>query len=185
MALYVSSSNLLDARGRDREVLTSPGAFLVLVEMLGADFPLLQWGIAVDDRAVYFTNTNSLRVPYKLSDGASTNNSAFGAVSLKDGSTLWLTAAPGGHSSFVAPTVVNDVILVGTTGLYINGTGVTPPGLLTPLDKTTGEVLRVDTLDAYFRGNLVAVHDYVMFGTGYQSSHPAEPGSFQVWKIMR
>jgi hypothetical protein len=144
---------------------------------------MLQWSSVVDDRAVYFTSTNSLHGPLKLLNGTTIANSAFGAASLKDGTPLWMTAAPQNHSSYVAPTVVNDVILVGTTGLYTGGTGVEPPGLLTPLDKTTGKVLRVDTLDSYFRGNLAAVHDYVMFGTGYRSSHPAQPGSFSVWKI--
>jgi hypothetical protein len=143
----------------------------------------LQWGIAVDDQNIYFTNTNSGSAPVKLLNGTTITNSAFGAASLKNGSVLWLTAAPVNQTSVVAPTLVNDVVLVGTTGHFSDTGSVVGPGLLTPLDKNTGEVLRVITLDAFFGGNSAAVHEYVLFGTGYGGSRPSVAGSFQVWKV--
>jgi outer membrane protein assembly factor BamB len=146
----------------------------------------LIWGIAVDDRAAYFTNVNSNGESYRLLNGTAITNSAFGAASLKDGSLLWLTATPRNHSSQIAPTIVNDLVLIGTTTDSGGDPNTIAPGLFTPLDKRTGKVLRVETLDAYFHGNLAAVHDYVMFGTGYGGSGgPGQAGSFQVGKLQQ
>lgn len=95
------------------------------------------------------------------------------------------TPAPRNHDSYVAPSVVNDVVLVGTSGS--RGESIEPvgPGLLTPLNKRTGKVLRQIKLDAVFKRGIAAVQDYVMFGTGYGGIHTPEPGSFNVWKSRR
>ncbi|KAL8298354.1 hypothetical protein RB597_006803 [Gaeumannomyces tritici] len=143
----------------------------------------LTWGVAVDDKAVYFTNTNSDRKPFTMPDGQVISNSAFGAASLKDGRILWLTPAPDNHDSFVAPTVVNDVVLTGTTGARGERLDPIGPGYLTPLDKNTGNILRQIEMDTVFRGGMAAVGDYVLFGTGYGGFHGLVQGSFSVWNV--
>jgi outer membrane protein assembly factor BamB len=147
----------------------------------------LTWGMAVDDTAVYYTVVNSLRISYTLplSDGKTViSNSAFGATSLKDGTTIWQTPVPNNSTSYITPAVVNDVVLTGVTGsldpmsIFLKG-----PGSFTSLDKRTGQILQDKELDAYFHGAIAAVHDYVMFGTGYSGVEPDQAGTFQVWKV--
>ncbi|KAK4163953.1 Quino protein alcohol dehydrogenase-like protein [Cladorrhinum sp. PSN259] len=147
----------------------------------------LSWGMAVDDVAVYYTVINSLRENFTLpTSGNKTviSNSAFGAARLKDGRILWETPAPNNMSSFVTPAVVNDVVLSGVTGSFVPGS-VFPkgPGAFTPIDKRTGKILEVRELDAYFHGVIAAVHEYVMFGTGYGGLETPQAGSFQVWRL--
>ncbi|TLD18386.1 hypothetical protein PspLS_10061 [Pyricularia sp. CBS 133598] len=143
----------------------------------------LTWGVAVDDRAVYFVNTNSEHRPFPIPGGDVVSNSAYGAASLADGRILWLTPAPHNHDSYVAPAVVNDVVLVGTSGARGDFIEPVGPGYLTPLDKKTGRVLREVRLDAVLKGGPATVEDYVFFGTGYGGIHTPEAGSFNVWKI--
>ncbi|KAK8104527.1 uncharacterized protein PG998_011560 [Apiospora kogelbergensis] len=144
----------------------------------------LRWGVAVDDRAVYFVSSNSMRAPHTLPDGRVIAHSSFGAADLRDGSLLWATPAPEEAVSFMAPTVVNGVVLTGTTGAYAGSPGSTkPPGIFVALDKKTGKMLRKVTLDGHFQGGIAVVHDYVIFGTGYGKITATVPGSLQVWKI--
>jgi outer membrane protein assembly factor BamB len=148
----------------------------------------LIWGMASDDKAVYFTAVNSNRMNYTLMTGTDKgkviSNSAFGALSFKDGSILWQTTAPRNTSSLVPPTVVNDVVLTGVSGNFTEGTfGGTGPGSFIPLDKTSGRILKEFHLDSHFRGGIATVHDYVMFGTGYGGAIALADGSFQVWKL--
>ncbi|OIW25399.1 Quino protein alcohol dehydrogenase-like protein [Coniochaeta ligniaria NRRL 30616] len=57
----------------------------------------LSWGIATDDRRVYFTGINSGTKPWTLQPGNNTvvNNSVWGAASLTDGKLLWETPGSG------------------------------------------------------------------------------------------
>jgi outer membrane protein assembly factor BamB len=144
----------------------------------------LSWGVAVDSSAVYYTALNTNRVNFTLPNGTTISSSAFGAVSLKDGSTLWQTAAPRNASTVIAPVVVNDVVLTGLSGNWSEGT-IFPigPGSFLALNKYTGEILLEIPLDAYFRGNIATVHEYVMLGTGYSGFEPPEKGTFNVWKL--
>ncbi|KAI4243980.1 MAG: hypothetical protein L6R40_003191 [Gallowayella cf. fulva] len=143
----------------------------------------LIWGVAVDSTAVYYTAANSARRPWKLQDGTPLSNSAFGAAALKDGNILWETPAPANSSTYVQPTVVNDVLLVGVANLYPSApyTGV---GSFLSLNKYTGEILKQTTLDTYFQSGIAVVRDYVMFGTGYGYSTKVN-GSFNVWQLRK
>jgi outer membrane protein assembly factor BamB len=144
----------------------------------------LSWGVAVDNRAVYYTALNSGRENFTLPSGEVISSSAFGAVDLRDGSTLWTTAAPRNTSSVVAPTVVNNVVLTGVSGNWSAGSPFpVGPGSFLALNKFTGEILREIPLNAYFRGNIAAVHEYVMFGTGYGGLQAPAKGAFEVWKL--
>ncbi|CAO2651850.1 Nn.00g001330.m01.CDS01 [Neocucurbitaria sp. VM-36] len=144
----------------------------------------LSWGVAVDDSAVYYTAINSNRVESTLPNGDSISNSAFGAVNLKDGNLLWQTAAPRNTSTVIAPLVVNDIVLTGVSGNWSDGS-LFPigPGSFLALNKRTGEILLEVPLDAYFRGNIATVHEYVMFGTGYGGFEAPAKGTFNVWKL--
>ena len=147
----------------------------------------LNWGVSVDDTAVYYTAINLNRVNYTLPAGDGNtviSNSAFGAASLKDGHILWQTAAPRNTTSIVANAVANDVVFVGATGNW-SSAAITPvgPGSFLSLDKKNGRILEEVPLDAYFHGAFAVVHDLIMFGTGYGGLEAPQEGSFQVWKI--
>lgn len=93
---------------------------------------------------------------------------------------LWETPVPANDSSQVMPTVVNDVVMVGSSGANApSGASQTGPGSLIALDKNTGLILKSWVLDSYFHDSVAVVGDSVMFGTGYANSG----GSFNVWKF--
>ncbi|KAL8820388.1 MAG: hypothetical protein Q9223_001378 [Gallowayella weberi] len=144
----------------------------------------LIWGVAVDSTAVYYTAVNSLRTAWKLKNGTSLSNSAFGAASLTDGKILWETPAPANGSTAVQPTVVNDVIMVGVGAVYPSPpyTGI---GTLLALNKYTGEILKQTKLDAFFQSGIAVVRDSILFGTGYRSSGMGGNGSFNVWRLSK
>lgn len=147
----------------------------------------LSWAVAVDDGAAYYTSINTNRLNYTLpaSDGKTViSNSAFGAASLKDGSIIWQTPSPRNTTSFPSNAVVNDVLLAGVTGNWTDGSLFpTGPGSFLAIDKATGNILHEFALDAYFHGTFAAVHEYVLFGSGYGGIGPPNKGSFQVWKV--
>ena len=147
---------------------------------------LLIWK-SLDARAVYYTALNSDRSLWRLQNGTSLSNSAFGALNLTTGTFLWETPVPANDTSPVPPSIVNDALLVGTSGQYtpsghtLNFTRA--KGSLISLDKTTGSIIKTWTLDDYFHGAVAVVGDLVMFGTGYNSLHTVAPGSFDIWKV--
>jgi hypothetical protein len=103
---------------------------------------------------------------------------------LHNGRLLWRTPAPNNQTSFVEPSVANDVVLVGTTGAF-NPASPLPlgPGSFVAINKWTGAIIKNLKLDGYFNGGVAAVRDYIMLGTGYGGADPAMAGSFQVWKL--
>lgn len=142
----------------------------------------LIWGIAVDDEAIYYTAVNFALESWRLK-GATANitNSAFGAAALRDGTLLWDTQTPMNQTSEVSPTVVNDVVFTGRTGVRGPGLGaLSGGGGLDVLDKRTGRVLRDYGFNASFVGNVAVVEGFVMFGTGYNMASGS--GAFSVWK---
>ncbi|KAK0629604.1 quinon protein alcohol dehydrogenase-like superfamily [Bombardia bombarda] len=150
--------------------LTSPGDALAG----------LSWGVAADDKRVYFTGINNGNAPWVLQPGntQTVTNSLFGAASLLDGSIVWETAAPNSNLSIVIPAVVGDLLLTGATGPYaFSSPG---PGTLIALKKATGQIVFEQTLDGPFQG-AIAVHDkYIFLGTGYKGG---TGGSFYVFKL--
>ena len=142
----------------------------------------LIWGLAVDATAVYYTATNSERTPWKLQAGRALSNGAFGGASLANGKILWETPVPRNSSSAVAPTVVNDAVMVGVGGPYEGGLSSSDAGSLLALNKYTGTIIVDTMLDTFFQGGIAVVHDYVLFGTGYASPRN---GSFNVWQLSQ
>ena len=133
-----------------------------------------------DSSAVYYTAANYDRTLWRLQNGTSLSNSAFGALNLTTGTILWETPVPANDSSLVIPSIVNDVVMIGRSGSYApSGASITGPGSLISLDKDTGLILGSWALDSYFHGSIAVVSDFVMFGTGYET----EEGSFNVWKV--
>ena len=145
----------------------------------------LIWAVAVDSSAVYYTATNVERKPWKLQNGTQISNSAFGAAALADGKILWETPSPRNSTSLVQPTVVNDLVLVGSRGPYPGLTVYSSPGSFLSLNKYTGEIVTEVILDALFQSGIAVVHDYVLFGTGYPFEDPIINGSFNVWKLKK
>jgi hypothetical protein len=144
----------------------------------------LSWGIASDDKAVYYTQMNTNRELYTLPDGSSISNSAFGAISLLTGEVLWQVSSPRNTTTYVPPTVMNNVVLVGITGNLSNSiASAAPPGSLLVLDKKTGRVLQEHTLDGWFHGAIAAVGKHVFLGTGYGGDFYKYYGSFQTWAL--
>jgi outer membrane protein assembly factor BamB len=129
----------------------------------------LSWGIAADDANVYFTAINYNAHTFQLQpSNVSINNSAYGAVSLVDGSFLWETQAPHQAIAFNPPTVVNDIVISGYTGVD-DGSGNfdQTTGALVALKKATGEIILDVTLDANFHGGIAVQDSHLFFGTGY------------------
>ncbi|KAL8768227.1 MAG: hypothetical protein Q9209_005456 [Squamulea sp. 1 TL-2023] len=143
----------------------------------------LIWGLAVDATAIYYTAVNQLRKPWRLQNGTSLSNSAFGAASLKTGVIRWETPLPGNSTTGVQPTVVNDLILVGVGGPYPAARN-TGPGSFLALNKYTGKILRETKLDAFFQLGIAVVKDYVLFGTGYGPGRTIN-GTFNVWRLSK
>ena len=149
----------------------------------GADGGLI-WGVAVDATNVYFTAVNFNGVPWQLQPSNHTiSNSAFGAASLTDGTVLWETqSTPNTSLSLVPPSVVNDVVLVGRTGLNISDSFTGTHGTLFALNSQSGAVIKELSLDANFHGGIAVQDEYVMFGTGYQTFVNGT-GSFYVLRV--
>ena len=145
----------------------------------------LIWGLAVDAKVAYYTAANSNRKPWKLQDGTQLSNSAFGAADITTGKILWETVVPRNDSSLVQPTVVNDLVLVGDggpAGASINQS--VGAGSFIALDKFTGSILEDRKLDAQFHAGIAVVHDYIMFGTGYETTGTPN-GTFNVWRLKK
>jgi hypothetical protein len=89
--------------------------------------------VAVDSRAVYYIALNLGRAKFILSNDTTITGSAFGAVSITDGSALWQAAAPRNLLSVVAPLVVNNLVLTG-----LNDSDNDTLGSILELNKYTG-----------------------------------------------
>ena len=138
---------------------------------------------SLDTNAVYYTAANYDRTPWRLQNGTSLSNSAFGALNLTSGKIIWETPVPANDSSLVPPSIVNDVLLIGRSGSYTLSGPVSQgqKGSLISLDKYTGSILKTWDLDSYFHGAVAVVGDFVMFGTGYAGLE----GTFNVWRVDR
>jgi outer membrane protein assembly factor BamB len=155
-------------------VLTSPGDALAG----------LSWGVAADDRTVYYTGVNGGQQEWVLQPGNTTavNNSLIGAASARDGRLLWQVAIPRGEWSVVIPAVVGDLLLTGATGPYgvpagFPGNG---SGTLMALRKQTGEVVWSYELEGNFQSAIAVQGEYVFLGTGYKGG---TGGAFWVFKL--
>ncbi|KAF2659366.1 Quino protein alcohol dehydrogenase-like protein [Lophiostoma macrostomum CBS 122681] len=148
----------------------------------------LSWGIAVDDTRIYFTAINSDYNTWQLQpSGQTVNRSAYGAVSLSDGSLLWETPAPLNGYAAGPPTVVGDLVLVARTGQDPNGTRSydQTQGGLVALNKANGDLISDFMLTTNFHGGVAVDGPYILFGTGYSGpGTPAlVPGVFHVLQV--
>ena len=145
----------------------------------------LSWGVAVDSSQVYFTAINFNQVPWILEpSGQTISDSAFGAASLSNGKLIWETQVlPNTSVALVPPTVVGDVVLVGRTGVSIPDAFVGTGGSLYVLDKSTGAVIQELELDANFHGGIAVQDQYIMFGTGYQTTFANKTGSLYILTV--
>ncbi|KAK4034666.1 hypothetical protein C8A01DRAFT_49001 [Parachaetomium inaequale] len=150
-------------------VLTSPGSTLAG----------LSWGVAADDRRVYYTGINSAGDEWVLQPENTTavKSSIIGAASARDGALLWQIPVPKGEMSLVIPAVVGDLLLTGATGpLGYNSPG---PGTVIAVKQETGEVVWSYGLENAFQGGVAVQGKYVFLGTGYKA---AKGGAFWVFK---
>jgi outer membrane protein assembly factor BamB len=135
----------------------------------------LSWGIAVDRERVYYQAINFDRVNWNvLPSNLSTSGSAYGAVSLADGTPLWGTLAQSSGVAYGPPTAVGDIVL--TNSPFVAGSG----GMVT-LDQVTGRILWNFIPDAPSHGGYAIQDEYIMFGTGYNGFNGN--GSLYVMKI--
>lgn len=144
----------------------------------------LSFGIAVDDSKVYFTAINFNGIAWQLQPSNRTiSDSAFGAASLADGTILWDTQSmPNTSLSLVPPSVVNDVMLVGRSGVNTSDAFAGTGGSFYALNSASGAFLKEISLDANFHGGIAVQDQYVMFGTGYQEFANGT-GSFYVMSV--
>jgi outer membrane protein assembly factor BamB len=138
----------------------------------------LIFGLAVDDSTIYYTAVNADQKPWRpQGSSANVTNSAFGAASLSDGTSLWQKVVPQNMFSESVPSVVNDVVFNGRTGIL---SGISGTGGLVALNKRTGAIIRDYDLEDVFYGNIAIVDSYVMFGEGYGTG--TGNGTFKVWQ---
>lgn len=100
------------------------------------------------------------------------NNSAYGAVSLANGTILCEMAVPNGGISFSPPSVVGDIV-VGLTGYNYGGRGAASfgygNGSMIHMMKNNGSIIVNYELEANIHGGFALYGEYIMFGTGYLS----------------
>jgi outer membrane protein assembly factor BamB len=153
-------------------VLTNPGGFA------GG----LSYGLAVDDRRVYFTAINLQMETWEvLPQNETINYSAWGAVALKDGAFLWGTPVPLNGTAFGPAMVVGDLVLVGRQNS--GGLGGTTTGSFYALEKETGRVLGSVDVEAVFWGGVAVQGRSILFGVGYGNFVPPGNGSFNVFRV--
>ncbi|KAK3679314.1 hypothetical protein LTR78_000875 [Recurvomyces mirabilis] len=143
----------------------------------------LTWGVAVDSEKVYFTGANPAGISWEtLPSGKNISNSAYGAVSLLNGTFLWETSVPHNYSSLDPPTVVNDLVLVGRNYNY-NGGALAPAnstGSVVILN-TAGKVLQEIEVDTVMWGGIAVLEKHVLVGTGYR--YGSTGGAFIVYEL--
>jgi hypothetical protein len=135
----------------------------------------LSWGVAVDDRSMYFTAINSGEVNWRLQPSNQViNRSAYGAASLLTGALLCEVAVPENGVAYGPPSVVGDLVIVAKTGTNPNGTAnydATQGGLVA-IKKATGAIVMNHGLNTNFHGGAAIQDRYVFFGTGYSGFTP-------------
>ena len=154
----------------------------------------IQWGLAVDDRNVYFSIYNDEHLPWMLSNGTVIHGGGWAAHDKITGHVVWSTANPSffdptgppnfqhsnGRSTYSfgagAPLSVNDLILVTSADtVYLPNLGAGIPistsgGWFYALNKTNGFIVdsfqsNVGTISS-FSGNQCSV----CAGNGYKNS---------------
>lgn len=131
----------------------------------------LIWGVAVTDSQVFFTAVNTNSDTWSLQpSNRNISSSAFGSVSLANGSILWETQAPNNSFSLVPPSVANDVAFFGVTDVGIANAITGTHGSLVMLNARSGEVIREVALGVNFHGGIAIQDQYVMFGSGMFSA---------------
>lgn len=145
----------------------------------GSEMGGFMWGIASDDAFVYYTAVNFAQKEYDLQLTSNKNDtvrisssSAFGALSLIDGSIKWQRPTPPNTTSRVPPTVVNDLVITGISGSQSEPQLITPTstGTAMILDKESGRIVAQYPQDSILYSGFVPVGDYLLFGTGYSTS---------------
>lgn len=145
----------------------------------------VSWGIAVDDKRVYYT------LPYSRFDIPFNQSSAiYGAASLSTGKVLWETPAAISTNAIALtpPTVAGELVLFPRAGLMDGDGGAADydnsHGALVALDKATGDVVMEMEVDVTLQGGIAVVGEYVLFGTGYRNGQAfVGHGSLYVLKV--
>jgi outer membrane protein assembly factor BamB len=96
-------------------------------------------------------------------NGDTITNGAFGALNQLTGVIAWETQVPDLQVATLAPTIVGDIMMSGSTGAEVGYV----PGSLIALNKNTGDILLNVQLDAQFHGGIAFANQYMLVGTGY------------------
>jgi glucose dehydrogenase len=140
----------------------------------------LAWGIAVDDTMAYYSAINYANLTWTLPDGTEITNGAFGALDHKTGTVVWAVAIPNLELSEVAPTVIGDIIMTGSTG---SNAGYTP-GNLIALNKNTGEMLVNLQLDSTYHGGIAFANNFMLVPTGYSYQNVSPPSPRKTFGLL-
>ncbi|KAF2764791.1 hypothetical protein EJ03DRAFT_357422 [Teratosphaeria nubilosa] len=131
----------------------------------------MSYGLAVDEFRIYVSIINAFHETWALQpSGQNISNAAYGAVTLTDGTILWEVQVPRNWSNSASPTVANDVVIVGNTGLidYMPRNN-TLYGSVMFLGSTSGAALCEIGVDNQMWGGIAVDGRYFLFGTGYAS----------------
>jgi outer membrane protein assembly factor BamB len=147
----------------------------------------MSWGMASDDRAIFYTIINYGARNLTLANGGPTiNNSAWGSANLKTGGLLWQVPVPDLQLAYTPPAIVNDLMIVGRSGSRTvdnDNTDGQVTGAILALSKSTGATLREFPLGSIQRGGVTVAGGFILFGAGYHYQNSFQDGAFYVYGL--
>jgi outer membrane protein assembly factor BamB len=147
----------------------------------------MSWGVASDDRSIYYTIINfGARNLTLLGAPDPVNNSAWGSLSLKTGALQWQVPVPDLQMAYTPPAVVNDVVFVGRSGsrtVTNDDVKLQVPGAVIALSKSSGATLATWPLDSIQRGGVTVAGGFILFGTGYHYQNSFKTGGIHVYGL--
>jgi polyvinyl alcohol dehydrogenase (cytochrome) len=96
----------------------------------GGAFGGFEWGTATDGKGIYFVETDSNGLPYRLPDGRTIAYSSYGALDPRTGRVLWQLPEPHGGTAMAAVSTANGVMYFGAMS-----------GWMYAVDAATGALL--------------------------------------------
>lgn len=147
----------------------------------------MSWGMASDDKAIFYTIINyGARNLTLTSGGAPINNSAWGSTNLKTGGLQWQVPVPDLQLAYTPPSIVNDIMFVGRSGSRTvdnDDTSRQVAGAVIALSKDTGATLFEFPQTSIQRGGIAVAGGFILFGTGYHYQNRFQAGGINIYGL--
>jgi outer membrane protein assembly factor BamB len=146
----------------------------------------MSWGMASDDKTIFYTSINYGARNFTILDQQVVNNSVWGAANLKTGGLLWQVPVPDLQLAYTPPSIVGDLMFVGRSGsrtVENDDTNGQVTGAVVSLSKSTGATLREFPVSSIQRGGITIAGGFVIFGTGYHYQNRFQQGGLYVYGL--